>query len=74
MKIKIDEVILDDKIVGYRADFIELPGSPAVGTGVTIEESVSTLFIRNLERLKYLDASVLEINDKPYEDYIKNDR
>jgi hypothetical protein len=80
MKIKIDKVkvksdlLSKTKIVGYRADFIELPGSPRVGTGKTIEEAIATLFIRNLKNLDRLDMNYLEINDKPYEDYIKNDR
>lgn len=69
MKIKIDAVK-----GGFRADFTELPGSPVVGTGKTEGAAVATLFIRNIDKLKELDISYLEINNEPYEDYIKYDR
>lgn len=74
MKIKIDKVKFAFKTIGYRADFIELSGSPVIGTGKTIEEAVATLFIRNVKNLSELDLNSLEINDKPYEDYLKFDR
>lgn len=68
MKIKIDKVK-----GGYRADFTELPGSPTVGSGKTEGAAVATLFIRNFDKLEDLDMKYLEINGKPYEDYIKRD-
>lgn len=72
MKIKINEVFrktfFNKEVIGYRADFTELPGSPTVGTGKTKEDAVATLFIRNLEHLNKLDLSVLEINGTLYED------
>ena len=69
MKIKIDKTPN-----GFRADFIELVGSPSVGTGKTKEDAISTLFIRNYKQLDKLDMEYLEINGKPYEDCIINDR
>jgi hypothetical protein len=69
MKIKLDKVE-----GGFRADFIELSGSPKVGTGKTSEEAIATLFIRNMCNMEKLDLNYLEINNKPYEDYIKFDR
>lgn len=56
---------------GYRADFTELPGSPYVGTGKTEGAAMATLFIRNFKSLERLDMNYLEINEEPYEDYIK---
>jgi len=69
MKIKIDKVK-----GGFRADFIELSGSPSVGTGKDIVGAIATLFIRNYKNLDQLDMEYLEIDGKPYEDYIVNDR
>ena len=69
------EIIKSGK--GYRADFTELPGSPLVGTGKTEAAAVATLFIRNMKDKHLpamLDMNYLEINGKPYEDYIKYDR
>lgn len=59
---------------GFRADFTELPGSPIVGTGKTEGEAVATLFIRNLDKLSQLDMTYLEVNNVPYEDYMKGGR
>jgi hypothetical protein len=69
MKIKVDKVE-----GGFRADFIDLPGSPFVGDGPTEAEAIATLFIRNKEGFCYLDFDYLEINGKPYESIYKNDR
>ena len=69
MKIKIEK-----SGEGYYADFIELTGSPAVGTGKTKEDAMATLFIRNIDKLPLLDTTYLEINGTPYEDYIKFNR
>lgn len=69
MKIKIDSVK-----GGFRADFTELPGSPIVGTGKTEGAAVATLFIRNIDKLSHLDITYLEINNEPYEDYMKGGR
>ncbi len=72
MKIKIEK-----SGKGFRADFIELPGSPLVGTGKTEGAAVATLFIRNMKERHLpalLDIDYLEINGEPYEDYIKNNR
>ena len=69
MKIKIDKVK-----GGFRADFIELSGSPTVGTGKDIASAIATLFIRNYKYLDQLDMTYLEIDGKLYEDYIINDR
>lgn len=66
MKIKIEK-----SGGGYRADFTEIPGSPPVGTGKTEGAAVATLFIRNFEWVKKLDHNYLEINGKPYEEYMK---
>ena len=74
MKIKIDKIKKELRTIGYRADFIELSGSPFVGTGSSIAEAVATLFIRNIDNLKNLNNNTLFINDKPYKDYIKNNR
>lgn len=78
MKIEIKEVFekttFRNKIIGYRADFIELSGSPACGTGKTKEDAIATLFIRNINNIQKLNLNVLEINNILYEDYIKNDR
>jgi hypothetical protein len=78
MKIHIEEqyekTIIGKKIIGYRADFIELSGSPLVGTGKTKEEAIATLFLRNIQNLGKLDLNILEINGVLYEDYIKNNR
>lgn len=70
MKIKLDVVKNKDKIIGYRADFTELPGTPKVGTGVTKEDTIASLFIRNYSNLSKLDMYTLEINNIPYKDYI----
>lgn len=51
----------------FRADFVELPGSPSIGNGETEAFAVATLFIRNLENLKRLNLDYLEINGKPYQ-------
>lgn len=59
---------------GFRADFIELTGSPTVGTGKTEAAAVATLFIRNFDNLSKLEMDYLEINGVPYEDYLKNER
>lgn len=69
MEIKITKVKQNKKVIGFNADFIELPGSPAIGTGKTKEEAVATLFIRNLNSLNSLNMATLKINDKLYEDY-----
>lgn len=69
MKIKIEKVK-----GGYRADFIELPGSPIVGDGKTPEMAVACLFCRNVDNLKRLDINYLEINGKEYKSIYKNDR
>lgn len=69
MKIKIDSVK-----GGFRADFIELSGSPIIGTGKTEGEAVATLFIRNLNKLSQLDMNYLEVNNVPFEDIYKTGR
>ena len=78
MKIKIDVItkkgFLGKEIIGYRADFTELTGSPMVGTGKTEGAAVATLFMRNRENLEKMDWDYLEIDSKPYEDYIKYER
>lgn len=79
MKIKIDKVETkpnffgETELIGYRADFIELSGSPTVGTGKTEGAAVATLFIRNYDKLQRLNMDYLEINGEPYEDYFKRD-
>jgi hypothetical protein len=52
----------------FFADFTELPGSPYVGTGFTEAEAVATLFIRNMEKLPYMNTSVLSVNGELYMD------
>ena len=78
MKIEITEqyapTLFGKEVIGYRADFVELVGSPKVGTGKTKEDAVATLFIRNIDNLKRLDMSILEVNGKLFEDYIKSNR
>lgn len=69
MKIKVDKV--KD---GFRADFTELPGSPLIGDGETEADAVAVLFIRNMDKLHYLNFNYLEVNGKPYESIYKNDR
>ncbi len=69
MKIKVDKVK-----GGFRADFIELPGSPLIGDGATEAEAVATLFIRNIEKIDRLDFNYLEVNGKPYESLYKGGR
>ena len=69
MKIKVEKVK-----GGFRADFIELPGSPLVGDGPTEAEAIATLFIRNKDNFHYLDFNYLEVNGKPYLSIYKNDR
>ena len=69
MKIQIEK-----SLNGFRADFIELPGSPRVGDGETEADAIATLFIRNQENFKHLDFNYLEINGKPYESIYKRDR
>ena len=59
MKIKIDKVKS-----GYIADFIELAGSPPIGSGKTKVETVVCLFARNKSNLSKLDFNVVEINGK----------
>ena len=56
MKIKIEK-----SGKGYRADFIELPGSPTVGQGKTKEEAVVSLFIRQKDNLDRLSFEKFEI-------------
>jgi hypothetical protein len=56
MKIKIEKY--GD---GYKADFIELCGSPLIGTGKTKEESVANLFIVNQDRFNELDFNSVQI-------------
>lgn len=53
---------------GYKADFIELCGSPICGTGKTKEEAVASLFIRQYKNLEKLNMDYLEINNKPFKD------
>lgn len=59
---------------GFRADFVELPGSPCIGDGPTEAEAIATLFIRNREKLGRLDWNYLEVNSKPYLSIYQNDR
>jgi len=46
MKIKIDKVSYGD--VEYRADLLDLPGTPSIGEGRSKEEAVANLFYRLL--------------------------
>jgi len=69
MKIKVDKVK-----GGFRADFVELPGTPLIGDGPTEAEAIATLFIRNRNGLHYLNFDYLEVNGKPYESIYKNTR
>lgn len=64
MKIKIEKSKIGFRKIIYRADFIELPGSPIVGTGKTEADAVATLFIRNRENFDRLNWDYLEINNK----------
>lgn len=66
--------LFGDNIIGYRADFTELSGSPFVGTGLTKEAAVATLFIRNKDKLHLLDMNYLEIDGVPYKDYYSYER
>ena len=59
---------------GYRADFIELSGSPYIGDGLTKEMAVACLFIRNKDRINELDTNYLEINGEMYKSQYKDDR
>lgn len=63
MKIEIEEFKN-----GFKADFIELSGSPQCGTGKTKEEAVATLFIRQAKNLGRLNMDYLEINGVPFTD------
>jgi hypothetical protein len=64
MKIKISKVKN-----GYISDFIELPGSPYIGTGKTKVESIICLFARNKYNLHKLDFDTIEINGKLWRDF-----
>lgn len=69
MKIKVEKVA-----GGFRADFIELSGSPLIGDGSTEAEAIAILFMRNMDNMEYLDFCYLEVNGKPYESIYKNNR
>jgi len=58
MKIKMERV--NNRY--WIADFIELPGSPYIGTGRTKVEAVIALFIRNKKDILKLDFTKVEIN------------
>jgi hypothetical protein len=65
MKIKTEKIRK-----GYwRADFIELGGSPDVGQGRTEAEAVACLFIRQKDKISLLLAkdNLLYINNKLWE-------
>ena len=67
MKIK-----LTRRTKGWEADFVELSGSPSVGTGKTQAEAISCLFYRfHHETHSNLPEDfwqVIFINDKPWRD------
>ena len=48
----------------WISDFIELPGSPSIGSGRTEVEAVIALFIRNKDNLKKLNCEIVELNGK----------
>jgi len=76
IKIKLEKIKED----WYRADFIELTGSPSCGDGKTPEMAIASLFVRHLNTPTTLmgllhssadggfsEGGYLEINGKHYE-------
>ena len=48
----------------YTADFLELPGSPYIGSGETRIEAVICLFVRNVAKLHRLDYQEIILDGK----------
>lgn len=73
MKIKLEETSK-----GWRADCLDLPGSPPCGDGLTKEMAIAALFFQIAHEpqwMRFLKLNEpLMINDEVYESPWKNDR